>query len=100
MAAFLITLLVCVACLAIWGRGAIKAALARKVVAQREQAVGERCKCGYPLKDLDLGRCPECGRVITFDATPEELGLTREQLARIAEKRRDRANLSDKHASD
>lgn len=59
----------------------------------RAQAIRrlEQCKCGYDLKGLDVARCPECGRVIGFDATPEELGLTREELARIQEKRRLRA---------
>lgn len=41
-----------------------------------------RCKCGYPLDQLSVARCPECGRVIHFDATAEELGLTDEELGR------------------
>jgi hypothetical protein len=39
---------------------------------------------------LDLARCPECGRVLSFDATPEQLGLGPEELARIQQKRRER----------
>jgi hypothetical protein len=48
------------------------------------------CPCGYPLKGLNVARCPECGRVIGFDASPEELGLTDEQLRRVQEVRRAR----------
>jgi hypothetical protein len=46
-----------------------------------------RCACGYPLQQLDAARCPECGRVVGFDATPEQLGLTTEQLERVQAKR-------------
>jgi hypothetical protein len=48
----------------------------------------ERCRCGYPMDQLDLLRCPECGRVRGFDATAEELGLTDDQL-RLAKTRAD-----------
>jgi hypothetical protein len=41
-----------------------------------------RCKCGYTLAHLSVPRCPECGRVIHFDATPEQLGLTDQELQR------------------
>src|SRR6266545_2730431 len=51
---------------------------------------GEQCRCGYPLKDLDVARCPECGRVVGFDVTSEELGLTIEQLQRAQAARRAR----------
>jgi hypothetical protein len=44
---------------------------------------GTHCICGYPLKGLDLPRCPECGRVIGFDANPEQLGLSDNQLRRV-----------------
>ena len=55
---------------------------------------GERCKCGYPLDHLLVPRCPECGRVIHFDATPEQLGLTDEHLrqAQAARERRKQAD--------
>lgn len=46
------------------------------------------CVCGYLLRGLDVARCPECGRVTNFNATPEELGLSRDQLASIELKRR------------
>ena len=49
------------------------------------------CACGYPLGDLDRARCPECGRVLHFDATPEELGLTDQQLEEIQTKQKRRA---------
>lgn len=49
--------------------------------------VTERCACGYPLAGLDTIRCPECGRVSSFDATADELGLTAEQLRRAKAKR-------------
>jgi hypothetical protein len=51
----------------------------------------DRCVCGYSLKELEVARCPECGRVTSFNSTPEELGLSPEQLARIQQKRRERA---------
>jgi hypothetical protein len=58
----------------------------------RADAISRRlvCPCGYDLKGLNVARCPECGRVIGFDATPEQLGLTPCELARIAEKHRAR----------
>lgn len=43
------------------------------------------CVCGYDLSRLDRARCPECGRVRHFDATPEELGLSDEELKRLTE---------------
>ena len=46
-------------------------------------AAAGHCRCGYPLAGLALPRCPECGRVVGFDATPEELGLSSEQLERV-----------------
>jgi hypothetical protein len=52
---------------------------------------GDKCRCGYSLEGLNVLRCPECGRVVGFDATPEELSLTREELERahtVREKRR------------
>jgi hypothetical protein len=42
----------------------------------------ECCPCGYILENLSMPRCPECGRVIGFNATAEELGLTDEELLR------------------
>lgn len=49
------------------------------------------CVCGYPLIELDRPRCPECGRVASFNATAEELGLSDEELQKIAaaQKRRE-----------
>ncbi|HEY0008282.1 MAG TPA: hypothetical protein VGB55_06140 [Tepidisphaeraceae bacterium] len=48
------------------------------------------CRCGYRLDNLQLPRCPECGKVVGFDATAEELGLSEEELFRAAQKRRER----------
>lgn len=56
-----------------------------------EQPVIVRCSCGYQLKGLTLARCPECGRVIGFDATAEELGLDEQQLKRVIQIRNRRA---------
>ena len=42
----------------------------------------QRCPCGYPLTNLNVPRCPDCGRVIGFDATAEQLGLSDEELRR------------------
>jgi hypothetical protein len=50
----------------------------------------ERCRCGYAMEHLDMARCPECGRVRHFNATPEELGLSPEELARAEQKRNER----------
>jgi hypothetical protein len=41
------------------------------------------CRCGYPLGQLAVPRCPECGRVVGFEATAEDLGLSDEQLRRV-----------------
>ena len=40
----------------------------------------QRCTCGYILVGLEIPRCPECGRMIGFDKTPAELGLSEEQM--------------------
>jgi hypothetical protein len=58
----------------------------------RADAIRKRlmCLCGYDLSGLDVARCPECGRVVGFDATPELLGLTPEELARIQQPNRAR----------
>jgi len=51
----------------------------------------ERCRRGYSLAGLTMPRCPECGRVVGFDATAEELTLTNEELERahaVREQRR------------
>ena len=48
------------------------------------------CRCGYDLANLDIARCPECGRVDGFDATAADIGLTEEELRRVAEVRRQR----------
>ena len=65
----------------------------RARLATREEQVrlGALCPCGYDLTKIDLPRCPECGRVVGFEADPETLGLTPEEQARLAEVRRRRA---------
>ncbi|MEX0887486.1 MAG: hypothetical protein WD009_13710 [Phycisphaeraceae bacterium] len=46
------------------------------------------CRCGYNLAGLDMPRCPECGRVIGFDKTFQELGVDeREVMRHMAERR-------------
>jgi len=52
------------------------------------------CVCGYSQRGLHVPRCPECGRVSGFDATPEELGLTDEQLRLAMDKRQARQRQS------
>ena len=54
---------------------------------RRPKLVINRCSCGYELTKLELIRCPECGKVFGFNATPEELGLSEEELRRTAEAR-------------
>ena len=61
----------------------------RRLKLQRENGP-PRCKCGYPIERLDLPRCPECGRVFGFDATPDELGLSHDEMIRIQAARRRR----------
>ena len=65
-------------------RWALRAAAARRVEPRNV------CGCGYPLRQLALPRCPECGRVIGFEASQQDLGLSDEELQRIAQRRRDR----------
>ena len=61
----------------------------------KERRKIEQCVCGYPLAGLALARCPECGRVLGFDATAEELGLSEEELRRVIE-RRERRKAEDR----
>ncbi len=49
---------------------------------------GRRCGCGYLLARLEVPRCPECGRMIGFDKSPEELGVSEEEMRAAAEQRR------------
>ena len=52
------------------------------------------CGCGYNLNGLAVPRCPECGRVVGFDKTFAELGLSerevRDAMARRAARREPR----------
>lgn len=59
----------------------------------------DRCKCGYTLEHLAVARCPECGRVIHFDATAEELCLSNEELER-AQAARLRRRASEKNENE
>jgi hypothetical protein len=59
------------------------------------QSTSAACICGYSQRGLDTLRCPECGRVSGFDATPEQLGLNDEQLRRALQKRQ--ARKSNEH---
>lgn len=52
----------------------------KRFMRRRRNVVGRRCTCGYLLVGLTVPRCPECGRMIGFDKTPEELGLTEQEL--------------------
>lgn len=49
---------------------------------------GWRCVCGYLLVGLEIPRCPECGRMIGFNKSPEELGVSEEEMRAEAERRR------------
>src|SRR4051812_16106168 len=55
---------------------------------QHPREEGRQCKCGYRLVGLVIPRCPECGRMIGFDKSPAELGVTEEQMHAEAERRR------------
>lgn len=72
-------------------RHLFKRGVARDLERRDRLTRGELCPCGYPLTNLDMGRCPECGRVLHFDVNADDLGLTPDQLARIVEKRRSRS---------
>ena len=63
---------------------------ARRWAKGAQTAQAGKCRCGYPLEHLSLPRCPECGRVTGFDATPEELGLTDDHLRRVRQVRQRR----------
>jgi hypothetical protein len=59
----------------------------RRREARRDLLMGHKCKCGYLLAGLELPRCPECGRMVGFDKTPEQLGLSVPELeAHVAQK--------------
>ena len=63
----------------------------RRLKSQVSQHTDELlCHCGYPLDQLCVLRCPECGRVAGFDASGHDLGLDETQLRRAAEKRHER----------
>ena len=64
--------------------------IARRRLNQPRVLDGGVCPCGYPLKKLGLPRCPECGRVVGFDASADVLGLTDAELERLAARRRER----------
>lgn len=49
---------------------------------------GRRCVCGYLLVGLEIPRCPECGRMIGFNKSPEELGVSEQEMRAEAERRR------------
>ena len=61
----------------------------RRLQTKRNVAVeGRRCLCGYLAIGLEIPRCPECGRMIGFDKSPEELGVSEEQMRAEAERRK------------
>ena len=72
----------------------------RKVSAEPPEP--RTCDCGYDLSRLDRARCPECGRVRFFDATPEDLGLSDAELRRLteAQRRREEARTNEARRSD
>ena len=39
-------------------------------------------KCGYPLKGLEIPRCPECGALAGFATSAAELGISETELRR------------------
>lgn len=48
--------------------------------------------CGYPLKGLDIPRCPECGALRGFTKPLDELGLTEEEIREgFARRKRERS---------
>ena len=56
-----------------------------------EKRVGKCANCGYPLKGLDIPRCPECGALRGFKKPLTELGLTEEEIrAGFARRRQER----------
>ena len=80
MTSLTVILLLC----ALFGFGFLRRALRRRIFGTKSTTLEpQHCVCGYPLTKLNLPRCPECGRVIGFNATPEQLGLTEENLKRM-----------------
>jgi hypothetical protein len=49
---------------------------------------GRRCVCGYLLVGLEIPRCPECGRMIGFDKSPADIGVSEQEMRAEAERRR------------
>ena len=61
---------------------------ARTCLADGEE--GRCCdQCGYRLEGLDTPRCPECGCVIGFRATFDDLGLDEEEVRQHIRRRRE-----------
>ena len=56
----------------------------------------DRCPCGQKLANRSTTRCLKCGRLIGFNATAEELGLSQEELKRVQAAQAKR----DNHRSD
>ncbi len=64
----------------------------RKASDARSKADEPKCaSCGYPLKGLEIPRCPECGALRGFKRPLHELGLTEQEVREgFARRRRER----------
>jgi len=64
----------------------------RKALNARAKADESNCaNCGYPLKGLEIPRCPECGALRGFKRPLHELGLTEQEVREgFARRRRER----------
>ena len=74
---------------------AVRGLRRRRQEKRRDELLALKCKCGYLLAGLELPRCPECGRMIGFDKTVEELGLSvAEMEAHVARKKAEREGMT------
>jgi hypothetical protein len=58
-----------------------------------------RCaNCGYPMKGLEIPRCPECGALQGFKKPLDELGLTEQEVREgFARRRRERERKNEEY---
>jgi hypothetical protein len=56
--------------------------------AMRGESSGRVCRCGYSLQNLEIPRCPECGRAVGFDVSFADLGIDEHDVRRHIQSKR------------